>query len=177
MCRNQTLNERQREELSTCLPSCRNIAYPSLGMCEETAEYIQKLLYLINWNKQFSASERAHLEELLKGFCHLGIAIGAYAKRFRHEGIVPFTLKKEEDVEFPELLRERIEGLQKECGDMHWMVDAIDFYIAHPAGTDPTLPDAIMTAQQTADQNYQKLAERRVQNTIDGKGDTKRSAL
>lgn len=175
--RNQTLNERQREELSTCLPSCRNIAYPSLGMCEETAEYMQKLLYLTNWTEQFPPAERPHLEELIKGFCHLGLAIGAYAKRFRHDNVVPFTLKKEEEVEFPEFLRERIDGLQKECGDMHWMIDAIDFYITHPEGTDPTAQGVDMTAQLTADQNYQKLAERRLQNTIDGKGDDKRTKI
>lgn len=175
--RNQTLDERQREILSTCMPSCRNIVYPSLGMCEENAEYVQKLLYLINWDDSFPKAEREHLEQLLKGFVHLGLAIGAYAKRFRHENIVPFSLKKDENVEFPHLLHERIEGIRRECGDMNWMINAIDFFIANPDGTDPTNPDTLMTAQLTADQNFQKLAERRAANTIDGKGDTHRSKL
>lgn len=175
--RNQTLNERQREALSTCMPSCRNIMYPSLGMPEESAEYLQKLLCLIDWNPDLPQAERDHLEFLLKGYITLGLAIGKYAKKYRHTAIVPFSLKQVSQQEFPELFREHLEGLQKECGDMKWMTEAIDFYIANPDGTDPTVPSVQMTSQDTNDQNWQKLSERRANNTIDGKGDTHRSSI
>lgn len=177
MSRNQTLNERQREKLSTCLSSCRNIAYPSLGMPEEAAEYVQKLLYMIDWNPDLPQADRNHLEFLLKGFANIGLAIGAYAKKYRHSAMIPFSLKKESDQEFPDLFCERLEGLRKEIGDVEWMTDAIDFYIVHCDGTDPTDPNVSMTAQDMNDQNWQKLSERLCNDTIDGKGDNIRSSV
>lgn len=177
MSRNQTINDRQREKLSTCLHSCRNIAYPSLGMPEESAEYIQKLLYMIEWNPALPQADRDHLEYLMKGFVNIGLAIGAYAKKYRHNSMIPFSLKNETDQEFPELFRERIEGLRKEIGDVEWMTDVIDFYIVHPDGTDPTDPSVPMTAQDMNDQNYAKLSERSKNHTIDGRGDSTRSSI
>ena len=170
-----TLNERQREELSTCLDSCRNLAYPSLGLVEEVGEYIQKLLCLIDWNKDF-AKERPHLEMLLRGIATNAYAIGRYAKQMRHTGIVPFSLKSDDLDENPFFL-DRLEAIQKELGDVHWMTDAAHFYTNFIDGTNPTDPDIQMTAQQMADQNYRKLAERRAMNTIDGQGDTNRSSV
>lgn len=170
-----TLNDRQSQELSTCLASCRNIAYPSLGLVEEVGEYIQKLLCVINWDKDF-AHERPHLEMLLRGIATNAYAIGRYAKQMRHTGIVPFALKQEDPDENPFFI-DRIEALQKELGDVHWMTDAAHFYTVHPDGTDPTALDVSMTAQLMADQNYRKLAERRAMQTIDGQGDNERTAV
>lgn len=172
------LNERQRQELSTCMESCRNISYPSLGLVEEVGEYIQKLLYLINWNNEFPESERNHLTMLLNGIVTNAVAIGRLNKEVRHGTYPqPFSLKDPGLAEFPEFLLERISGLQKELGDVHWMVDAAHFYTVYRDGTDPTDPKYEPTAQLMADQNYRKLAERRAQNTIDGKGDSTRSTL
>ena len=178
MSRNQTLNDRQREVLSTCLPSCQNIVYPSLGAAEELAEYLQKLKYMVNWNDQLPAQERDHLLSLIDGFIHLGLALGAYAKRFRHEGLAPFELKDlHRDFEFPELAVDRFEALVKEAGDVKWMLDAIDFYLYHPAQTDPRDPASEMTSQLTADQNFRKLQQRLSEHTIDGKGDEQRTSV
>lgn len=174
MC-NTTLNDRQRQELSTCLDSCRNLAYPSLGIVEEVGEYIEKLLCLIDWNKDF-ARERPHLEFLLRGIATNAYAIGRYAKQMRHTGIVPFALKAENPDENPFFLS-RLEDIQKELGDVHWMTDVAHFYTTYHDGEDPTSPDCPMTAQQMADQNYRKLAERRAMHTIDGQGDTQRTAV
>ena len=172
------LNDRQRQELSTAMETCRNIAYPSLGLIEEVGEYVQKLIYLVRWNPNFPAQERDRLTMLLQGIATNALAIGRLNKEVRHGTYPrPFALKTPESVEFPELLHERIEGLQKELGDIHWMLDAAHFYTVHPDLTDPTLPDTPMTAQSMADQNYAKLAERRLHNTIDGQGDNERTSV
>ena len=169
------INDRQRQQLSTCMPSCRNIAYPSLGLVEEVGEYIQKLIYMITWNKDFPAKEKEHLLFLLKGIATNAYAVGRLNKEVRHGTYPqPFALKEFDD-EATHI--ERVESLQKELGDIDWMVSASHFYSVHCDGTDPTIPDCPMTAQQMADQNFAKLAERRLQNTIDGKGDTTRTHL
>lgn len=172
------LNDRQRQELSTCMETCRNIAYPSLGLIEEVGEYIQKLLYLVRWNPNFPTAERDRLTMLLQGIVTNAVAVGRLNKEIRHDTYPqPFALKTPESVEFPELLCERIDDLQRELGDIHWMVDASHYYTTNPDHTDPTLPDAPMTAQAMAEQNYAKLAERRLHNTIDGQGDTERTSV
>lgn len=190
----QSLNERQRQQLSTCMASCRNIAYPSLGLVEEVGEYIQKLLYMIDWNTAFPASERDHLLMLLRGISTSAEAVGRINKMIRHGSYPqPFSLKPDYIAcnrasvtgvmsdslgESPNpFASDRIEALQKELGDVDWMVSASHFYTVHPDGTDPISPDAAMTAQFLADQNYRKLAERRAQSTIDGKGDSSRSSI
>lgn len=171
----QTLNDRQRQQLSTCMNSCRNIAYPSLGLIEEAGEYIQKLIYMIVWNKDFPESERDHLLMLMRGIATSAYAIGRINKAIRHgEYPQPFTLR---DFDDPDINAQRIEALQKELGDIDWMVNAAHFYTVFPAGTDPTQPEQPMTAQFLADQNYAKLAARRLQDTIDGKGDTIRTSI
>lgn len=169
----QSLNERQREQLSTCMDSCRNIAYPSLGLVEEVGEYIQKLLFLIQWDPAFP--ERDHLLMLLRGISTSAEAVGRINKAVRHGSMPkPFTLRSFDD---PDIAADRIEALQKELGVVDWMVAASHFFSSNPDGTDPTAPDCPMTAQFMADQNYRKLAERRAMGTIDGRGDTQRSSI
>lgn len=174
-----TLNERQREELSTCTATCRNLVYPSLGMIEETAEYWQKLLYLIEWDKTLDSNIKNHLEMLIKDVITCGLAVGKYAKMFRHDKSipVPFQLKRALETDYPELFLERVEGLVKELGDIKWMTDAADFYIHYPDGTDPTDPSVQMTAQDTAELNHKKLTARLFDGTIDGQGDTTRTPI
>ena len=182
MQRTQTLDERQREVLSTCLGSCRNIAYPSLGAIEELAEYWQKLLPLIEWNSAIPSSERDHLAMLLRGFITIGKSIGGYAKKYRHSatdanpgGVMPFdlTLNYAADASSQGSIME----LLKEVGDVKWMLDAADYYVTHPSGTDPTRPNVVMTAQCTADLNHQKLEERLRNRTIDAQGDNERTPI
>lgn len=169
------INDRQRQQLSTCMPSCRNIAYPSLGLVEEVGEYIQKLIYMITWNKDFPAKEKDRLLFLLNGIATNAYAVGRLNKEVRHGTYPqPFMLKEFEE---EHISIERTEALQKELGDIDWMVNAAHFYSVNCDGTDPTSPNAPMTAQQMADQNYAKLAERRLQNTIDGQGDTTRTHI
>lgn len=169
------LNDRQRQQLSTCMPSCRNIAYPSLGLVEEIGEYIQKLIYMITWNKDFPAKEKDHLLFLLNGIATNAYAVGRLNKEVRHGTYPqPFMLKEFEE---EHICIERTEALQKELGDIDWMVNAAHFYSVNCDGTDPTSPNAPMTAQMMADQNYAKLAERRLKNTIDGQGDTTRTHI
>ena len=171
----QTINDRQRQQLSTCMPSCRNIAYPSLGLVEEVGEYIQKLIYMIQWNPAFPACEKNHLLMLLQGIATNAYAVGRINKAIRHGDFTqPFEIKEFDD---EDICSERTEALQKELGDIDWMVNAAHFYTVNPDGTDPTDKDCPMTAQQMHDQNYRKLAERRVMNTIDGQGDNQRSAI
>lgn len=169
------LNDRQRQQLSTCMPSCRNIAYPSLGLVEEVGEYVQKLIYMIRWSPDFPVKEKDHLLFLLQGIATNAYAVGRLNKEVRHGTYPqPFVLK-EFDEEHTNI--ERVESLQKELGDIEWMVNAAHFYTVNADGTDPTVQGQPMTAQLMADQNYAKLAERRLQNTIDGQGDTTRTTL
>lgn len=169
------INDRQRQQLSTCMPSCRNIAYPSLGLVEEVGEYIQKLIYMITWNKDFPSSEKDHLLFLLQGIANNAYAVGRLNKEVRHGTYPqPFTVK---DFEEETTNIDRIESLQKELGDIDWMVSAAHFYSVNEDGTDPTVPGCPMTAQHMHEQNFAKLAERRLQNTIDGKGDTVRTHI
>lgn len=182
------INDRQRQQLSTCMSSCRNIAYPSLGLVEEVGEYIQKLIYMIQWNPAFPVKEKDHLLFLLQGIATNAYAVGRLNKEVRHGTYPqPFTLKhspsaatvfeasaEDDDNSF---FQERVVSLQKELGDIDWMVNAAHFFTIHPDGTDPTAPDCPMTAQLMHDQNYAKLAERRLQNTIDGQGDTTRTNI
>lgn len=167
------INERQRQQLSTCMSSCRNIAYPSLGLVEEIGEYIQKLIYMITWNKDFHEKDRLLL--LLQGIATNAYAVGRLNKAIRHGDFPrPFNLKEFDD---EDICIERTEALQKELGDIDWMVNAAHFYTVHCDGTDPTDPRVAMTAQQMHDQNFAKLAERRINNTIDGQGDEKRTSV
>lgn len=169
------LNDRQRQQLATCMPSCRNIAYPSLGLVEEVGEYVQKLIYMITWNKDFPAKEKDRLLFLLQGIATNAYAVGRLNKEVRHGTYPqPFAIKEFDDDDTRVV---RIEALQKELGDIDWMVNAAHFYSINPDGADPTLPEASMTAQTMAEQNYVKLAARRLQNTIDGQGDNQRQHI
>lgn len=169
------INERQRQQLSTCMESCRNIAYPSLGLVEEIGEYVQKLIYMITWNPDFPASEKNHLLMLLQGISTNAYAVGRLNKSVRHGDYPqPFSLKEFDD---EHICLERIEALQKELGDIDWMVNAAHFFTVNCDGTDPTQPDCPMTAQQMHDQNYAKLSERLLHKTIDGQGDSSRTHI
>lgn len=169
------INDRQRQQLSTCMSSCRNISYPSLGLVEEVGEYVQKLIYSIQWNKDFPTREKDHLLMLLHGISTIAYAVGRINKEVRHGTLPqPFGIK---DFGDEQVRIERLEELQMELGDIDWMVNATHFYTVHADGTDPTSPDCPMTAQMMNDQNYAKLAERRLLGTIDGCGDKKREHI
>lgn len=172
----QTINERQRQELSTCMPSCQNFAYPVLGLFGETAEFAEKLKYLIEWNDKLTQEQRSRMEMFING-----IALERMAKELRHqpvdEQIIPFRLKHLADSSHPDFLSERINALRKEGGDIKWMLDALDFYIVNPDGTNPTTSYAVMTAQDRENQNYHKLSERAAIGMIDAQGDDQRTTL
>lgn len=168
------LNERQAECLSTCMDSCRNIAYPSLGLAEETGEYLEKLMAAVSWNENFK--ERTHLEYLIKGFAFIGKCIGRYAKQMRHDNITPFSLPNITDENMQEQWKQIHDGLIKELGDVEWMLNVASFYAVYADGETETDVD-YMTADIVAIMNRQKLLKRKAEGTIDSKGDDKRTAI
>lgn len=167
------MNERQAQCLSTCMESCRNIAYPELGGWEEKGEFLQKLLPLVTWNPEFK--DRTRLEELLKGLVYVTACIGKYAKQMRHDGIIPFELKKPEEVD-EKKWSEWIKGLLLEGGDENWMWNVKMFYVTYETGAFERDAD-FMNAMIVAMMNAMKLQQRKKDGTIDGKGDEKRLAI
>lgn len=167
------MNERQAQCLSTCMESCRNIAYPELGGWEEKGEFLQKLLPLVTWNPDFK--DRTRLEELLKGLVYVTGCIGKYAKQMRHDGIIPFELKKPEEVD-EKKWSEWIKGLLLEGGDENWMWNVKMFYVCYGTGAFEQDQD-FMNAMIVAMMNWQKLQKRKKEGTIDGKGDNERSSI
>lgn len=138
-----TLNDRQLECLRTCMPSCWNVAYPSLGLVEELGEYIEKLLPIVEWSPDYP--DRAHLEMLLKGIVHNARCIAAISKQVRHKSIpVPFVLKSSLGNGDPTLYQERITAIRQELGDISWMLNVTDFFIVNQ-------PELDRVKEQSAD--------------------------
>lgn len=50
---NLTLNEYQEKAMTTCMPTCKNIAYMSMNLCGETGELHSKLAKAIRKGKLF----------------------------------------------------------------------------------------------------------------------------
>ena len=167
------LNERQAQCLSTCMESCRNIAYTELGALEEAGEFLEKLLPLVTWNPEFK--DRTRLEELLKGLVYVTECIGKYAKQMRHDGIIPFELKRPEEVD-EKKWKEWIKGLLLEGGDENWMWNVKMFYVCYSTGAFEQDQD-FMNAMIVAMMNFMKLQQRKKEGTIDGKGDNKRTKI
>lgn len=165
-----TINERQTQALETCMPSCRNLAYPTCGGIEEHGEYIEKLLERIEWNPEFNDRER--LESLLRNIVDVAKQIGIVGKQVRHGTVpVPFSLKVCD------------EALIHEMGDRNWNHNVEGFYLTHPDGTDPTVinqefeDDYKSSIEMICIKNYDKLQQRLKNNTIDGQGDNERKAF
>lgn len=188
------LNSRQIECLQTCMDSCQNVAYPSLGLVEEVGEYVEKLLPLVEWSDDFA--ERDRLCMLLKGIVHNAACIAAINKQVRHRSMpVPFRLKSSLGNGDPKLYAERIESLRQELGDVSWMLNVADFHVANAfdldrspeyetpghdvdGGATRRKPVVLApTAESLAALNRDKLQARRQQGTIDAKGDSVRTSL
>lgn len=177
--REQTTNERQAQVLSTCMESCRNIAYPTLGLCEETAELMEKLLDIVEWNPELEESKKKFLLSWIRTFIQAGRQIGTFAKAGRHENFVLYHIPQLPDTASVTERAEHNEKLRKarlELGDVKWMALGADFYLVYRAGV--TLDDEhSATAQETDEMNWEKLSRRKRENTIDGKGDEKRTHI
>lgn len=172
-----TTNERQAQALSTCMSSCRNISYMSLGLCEEVAELMQKLLCVLEWNQDVPEDKRKFLQSWLNTFILAGLQIGKFAKEGRHSNIqyfdiiqLPDTASVTERAEYNEKLRKA----RLETGDAKWMLLGVDFYLVYRSGVklDAEHP---ATAQETDEMNSDKLLLRKKEDTIDGKGDEQRT--
>lgn len=177
--RGQTSDERQAQALSTCMDSCRNICYPTLALCEETAELMEKLLAIVEWNPQMDEEKKKFLLSWLRTFIQAGKQIGIFAKAVRHENFICYDIPQLPDtasVSERAALAEKMRLLRLEAGDVKWEAVVADFYLVHPAGTtlDAQHP---ATSEETDGMNWQKLSARHKANTIDGKGDEKRTHI
>ena len=178
-----TLNERQAECLHTCLDSCLNLAYPTFEEIEEHGEYIEKLLPLLEWNKDFK--QKDYVISLLKGLVHIGKCLGAIGKDVRHGNQpLPFHLVDRDSFNDPEVFDQALRDVLLEHGDMAWGNNVANFFLTNPDGSVPgehplaeTHPHGSLSAQLEADLNRQKLASRFKDGTIDGKGDHQRTSL
>lgn len=175
----QTTNERQAQALSTCMSSCRNISYPSLGGAEEISEYWEKLVDIIEWNPSIPDDDRKFILSWARQFIQSGKQLGTFAKKYRHIDFVPFYIPQLSDtasVSDRAAHNEKLRKLRLEVGDLKWMVLCADFYVVYRAGVtlDAEHP---ATAQETDGMNWEKLSRRKREHTIDGKGDEKRTHI
>lgn len=143
--------------LSTCMDSCRNIAYPTFGAIEELGELVTKLLRVISTN---DASQLHHSAVIVLDQMS-GVAQGAQhiSKAVRHGSVEPPIV-----IDNMKLTPDTQESLKSEIGDVLWNLNLL----CHQLGF--TLDDA-------SAYNLQKLAKRKRDQTIDGNGDTTRTNL
>ena len=175
----QSTNDRQAQVLSTCMHSCQNVTYPSLGLCEEAAELMEKLMSMVVWNPSMPEDKKKFLVSWIGTFIQAGKQIGKFAKEMRHTGVIYYFIPQLPDTATVLERAEHDEKLRKirlEVGDVKWMSEAVDFYTVYRAGVtlDKHHPATSYTTNQM---NYAKLSYREKENTIDGKGDEKRTHI
>lgn len=177
--REQTSNERQAQALSTCMPSCRNISYPVLALCEEIAELLEKVLDIVTWNPLMDEEKKKFLLSWLRTFIQAGKQIGIFAKEGRHNNIQYFDIQQLPDTaSVGECVahNEKLHKARLELGDVKWEAVVADFYLVYRAGVtlDAQHP---ATSQETDGMNWRKLSQRKKDDTIDGKGDEVRTHI
>ena len=97
-----TLNEYQEKAMTTCLPTCNNIAYMSMNLCGEVGELLSKLAKAIRKGKLF---------------------IGTSDRDENGERIMTQTLHG--------VTEQEMNDIKKECGDIKGFDLAINYSIYH----------------------------------------------
>ena len=88
-----TLNEYQEKAMTTCLPTCNNIAYMSMNLCGEVGELLSKIAKAIRKGKLF---------------------IGTSDRDENGERIMTQTLHG--------VTEQEMNDIKKECGDVMWQM-------------------------------------------------------
>lgn len=91
-----TLNEYQQKAMTTCMPTCNNIAYMTMNLCGEVGELHSKLSKAIRKGKLF---------------------IGTSDRGKNGELIMTQT--------FHNMSEEEIKDIEKECGDVMWQIAGV----------------------------------------------------
>lgn len=89
------LNEYQKQAMTTCLPTCNNVAYMSMNLCGEVGELHSKLAKAIRKGKLF---------------------IGTSDRNERGERVLTQTHT---------LTAEELADIEKECGDVMWQIAGV----------------------------------------------------
>lgn len=89
------LNEYQKQAMTTCLPTCNNVAYMSMNLCGEVGELHSKLAKAIRKGKLFISTGECNEE----------------GERILYQ---THTLTAEELVD-----------IEKECGDVMWQIAGV----------------------------------------------------
>lgn len=89
------LHEYQKQAMTTCLPTCKNIAYMSMNLCGEVGELHSKLAKAIRKSKLF---------------------IGTSERNEEGERILNQTYT---------LTTEELLDIEKECGDVMWQIAGV----------------------------------------------------
>lgn len=144
------LNNYQEKAMTTCLPSSNNVAYMFLNLVGEVGEFAEKAAAGVNV---------ASAKRMLMRIHRICSEYGLIAKTLRKE---PDTLESADlrnalaRIAF--LPAEQKEALSKELGDIMWQLNGL-----------MTLLN--LSAEEVAQQNLDKLADRQEREQIDGDGD------
>lgn len=169
-----TLNNRQRQVISTCTPNCCNVAYPFFGLIEETGELAEKMNAVIEWNQDINLLEKSYIQRFLGEIVDMGKRASYIAKGIRHGNMpVPFDTDREKRIDDTNTLQNI--AVRNEMGDIKWMADALDFFLFSRVNHANGHMDA--TSQTTAMINLEKLTMRSYRNEIDGQGDEERRPI
>jgi len=142
-----TLNEYQQQAMTTCTDTSRNFAYMMLNLIGEVGEFTDKAQFYIN-------AEYSEVYDYMVEASENMLDCGNLAKRIR---------KRPEDFEPTDLdLLAMPEddklALRKEAGDILWQLQGLCTIMG-------------WTLEEVAEENLEKLADRKKRDTIVGEGD------
>lgn len=146
------LNEYQKQAMSTCMESSKNVAYMFLNLAGELGELAEKM--------EESVTDKRWKKALQKLGTMLG-ELGAIGKDIRRE---PETFMAADIrtafYRLSYMPQEAKSELQKELGDIMWQLNGLMTVLG-------------MSAEDVARQNLEKLASRNMRGVIDGEGDNR----
>lgn len=145
-----TLNEYQEQAMTTCMESSNNVAYMLLNLLGEVGELSEKVAEIIA-----DKGEKKFLKKVIEQLKYHGDR----AKFIRKN---PDTLASDEHRHAFNRVRyandEQRIALIKEIGDVMWQTNGL-------------MQVLNLKAEDVAQQNLDKLADRQQRNQIDGEGD------
>lgn len=144
------LDSYQIKAMTTCMPSSANVAYMFLNLVGEVGETAEKMAE--------GMTDKAWIKALVKLSKTLE-PFGATAKSIRKdpENIMAADIRAA-FARLTFLPEEQKQELQKELGDIMWQLNGLI---------------TMMTSEEVAQQNLDKLASRQERNQIDGNGDNR----
>lgn len=142
-------NEYQLKAMSTCMPSCENVAYMLMNLFGEVGELMEKVAK--KCNSTILAENAAKL-----------IRFGQVAKIVRKQPdseVAMFYKAMYTPIE-EDLTVEELSEILKECGDIDWQLNGFLSVLG-------------IKAEDVARCNLDKLASRQERGVIDGNGDNR----